>query len=707
MDQPIGSVSSAEGAHALAFAQKTSAKNLQVLLELIRIGGQQEALETVLAVAKAHSTYQGIDVTKKELEKGTNIANRMTKTQIKYMREMLDILSKYLAKDPTAADQIAQWKDELAKIQKNYPNLTSSDINKLKEIFEGANYLASSDLTKHPREYQSYLNKEIEMFQMLQSENSSVAKQLEEEYQINLRIYKNMFAALEELETLRKILKRMEAGQRPSPSDLTSFLSAISHLSNRMKRLPQKFQSEINTVFEKLTKVISPSEGNRKPKNVLLSKCLGNLEIFLWTQEHMRQYPGATNSEISINLKQQVASWEKSVGSNAFTDEILQDMHVNLKSFPTSSLMPSLEFTHPKFEAFLVETLFFTKKTLSQASSNVINAGQHLEKTLDKQKLTLEREEKGLFQHNDLGKKLQKADANLKNKSWASQSLPNQFANDILNNFMPEQEKFLRILAESLEIANFGAGIFNEVLSGITGFSDANVNYTLSQWLTNHFKDNSYYDENPDVVNQQITNQKNQAITDEGNAEKQEAYVENQLKKIDQQMAQLKKEYDDGEISKSDYNKLNGKYSQMKTQLTNLSANLKQAITYLQNLINLLDQLHVQDVYIYVNGKKVIVPNESTIVGPPNWQSTLSTDEGQVINGYTGTPPPATSTGGLIHISGIVNGDQGVWGTQSQTAQTNLQMTMTVIQQEWSIVSTAEQLLNQMYLGVARGVNPR
>ncbi len=33
-----------------------------------------------------------------------------------------------------------------------------------------------------------------------------------------------------------------------------------------------------------------------------------------------------------------------------------------------------------------------------------------------------------------------------------------------------------------------------------------------------------------------------------------------------------------------------------------------------------------------------------------------------------------------------------------------LQMTMTEVQQEWTVVSTALQLLNQMYMTVAQGI---
>ncbi len=88
------------------------------------------------------------------------------------------------------------------------------------------------------------------------------------------------------------------------------------------------------------------------------------------------------------------------------------------------------------------------------------------------------------------------------------------------------------------------------------------------------------------------------------------------------------------------------------------------------------------------------------ITGLPNPVSALSQAENFVINGDNKSDPK----GGLLNINTMITTDQSHYSSEGQTQQMQLQMTMTEVQAEWTVVSTALQLLNQMYMTVAQGI---
>ncbi len=82
-----------------------------------------------------------------------------------------------------------------------------------------------------------------------------------------------------------------------------------------------------------------------------------------------------------------------------------------------------------------------------------------------------------------------------------------------------------------------------------------------------------------------------------------------------------------------------------------------------------------------------------------NWQSMLSKGEFAAANGVSGDPGS-----GLVNIAQAFNTGEQTAENQSQNQQMELQMTMTEVQEEWTIVSTSLQILNQMYMSIAKAI---
>jgi hypothetical protein len=254
----------------------------------------------------------------------------------------------------------------------------------------------------------------------------------------------------------------------------------------------------------------------------------------------------------------------------------------------------------------------------------------------------------------------------------AAGSLPNDFQKAILNHYMPQQEKYLMELAELLMFANMGAEMGNALLNLCTDFSAAATNFDFGSFL--HSAGKGQFSGTPSQA-------KNQLSKETANAYRDLQELRNLIDKINSQIKSIE----------NNKNLTPAQKKELISKLQGIQANLKVAQTQVSNLYNLLKQLHIHP------GKD---GKHFTITGPSGWQSSLSHDENLVINGDPKSKPP----GGLVQIASDITTVQQYYSDQSQNQQMILQMRMTEIQQEWTVVSSALQLLNQMYMTVAQGI---
>ncbi|MCP5470316.1 MAG: hypothetical protein H7A36_07435 [Chlamydiales bacterium] len=283
--------------------------------------------------------------------------------------------------------------------------------------------------------------------------------------------------------------------------------------------------------------------------------------------------------------------------------------------------------------------------------------------------------------NSDLRKALQQLQnaANL-NKGMASakadgnQSLANLFRDAILHHYMPEQEQALAEIAELLKFMNEGAMDDNDLLNILSDLAQASNDFSLSSMLHGGTKGNFPGGNN---IASQLNNEKNAVSRDEQS-------LSQASKKIDQQLNQLEKENKDEKNPK-----IKKMREKLIDQLKGYKKNIQACQANLQKLGKLLSQL------------KVTVNPDGTgsISGPPGWQKALSGDEDAVVNG-TGTP----TMGGLSKLYSQITSDQQDYSNQSQTQQMQLQLIMTEIQQEWTIVATCMTTLNQAMMTIAQGI---
>ena len=72
---------------------------------------------------------------------------------------------------------------------------------------------------------------------------------------------------------------------------------------------------------------------------------------------------------------------------------------------------------------------------------------------------------------------------------------------------------------------------------------------------------------------------------------------------------------------------------------------------------------------------------------------------------YGSTGKNGNTVSGLTNIASLIKGDQTTFSNQSQTQQIRLQLPMTEVQQEWTIIATMmTTTLNQSYMTLAQSI---
>ncbi|MEZ5315272.1 MAG: CT620/CT621 family type III secretion system effector [Chlamydiales bacterium] len=287
-------------------------------------------------------------------------------------------------------------------------------------------------------------------------------------------------------------------------------------------------------------------------------------------------------------------------------------------------------------------------------------------------------------------KNLEKAAEGATLHATLSGALPKQFQDAILKHYMPQQEKYLALLAEALMCDNMGSEFGNQLLNLMTEFNASATNFSLSNSLHSSGKKdengNTVYNGDATQANAQISKEKN-------NAYNQVKAINDSLSKIE---SQIKEVNNDAQLTDTQKNELIKGLKEIETEL-------KTALPQVSALYELLGDLSAT-----TSGDGFIItfqPPETS--DSSDWAPALSAYENMVINGAT--PDEAKKWGfpeggGLVQISSKTNTFQQTYADQGQNQQMKLQMNMTQIQQEWTVVSTALQLLNQMYMTIAQGI---
>jgi len=271
-------------------------------------------------------------------------------------------------------------------------------------------------------------------------------------------------------------------------------------------------------------------------------------------------------------------------------------------------------------------------------------------------------------------------------------SLQDLFSSIVLDHFMPGQESYLQSQTDQLNWSNWIGGQYTSLVGDTSAFSSANTVLTFAQKLNNP-QGGTTYQGSPAMATAALSSEKSfiaQAQTNTSAA----------IQKIQTILQQLTPGSAASKAAGTDV------YLQdpaLQPQIAQARQDLEQQLTGLQGVQGNLTQLQNIVSTISVSGASGATsftlsfsPQE-----PADFPNCLTSAENALVSGGAAGSASQTSMPQLAQE--ITTSSQNM-SSQSQTQQMTLQLSMTEIQQEWTVVSTALQILNGIYQQFAGGI---
>ncbi|EPP36242.1 effector from type III secretion system family protein [Chlamydia avium] len=266
-----------------------------------------------------------------------------------------------------------------------------------------------------------------------------------------------------------------------------------------------------------------------------------------------------------------------------------------------------------------------------------------------------------------------------------SMALPSAVATVLIDHYMPKEVDFLEEIYGQLYYSNFGSSVGNAVIDAISQYVNAATYFTFA----------SYVGQQP-AVGVGSSSDSSDSNVFPGSAESAQSKLDTEKQ---QAAAYLKSTQDALTVIAEQVAKVNADEKMTNEQRTNIldalndyTDNLNAISSSLVLLQNYLAPLSVAEGTVAgtfkVNG------------GQEQWQSRLEILEDALISGLSGN----AVAGGMFPVQALVQADQQSYADMGQNYQLELQMHLTSMQQEWTVVATSLQLLNQMYLSLARSL---
>ena len=637
-----------------------------------------------------------------------NTAQSLVKTQMETLEKLILLMSQA---DPKLASQTKGMLEELQNTAQSFPHLSPGQLQNLNTILQQLNKFASN---LPPNSQRGFWNTQVIMLQQLMGDNKGSMQDFQDEIKELQAKIQTLGEMIDQLKEMKKTL----TATPPTPKQFQALIENLQGLANRYGELNPTQQQALGSLFKQLEQF---KTGSGEP----LAQVIADTLIHSKLSAFMKANPQATPEQIAAHLKSFLKESNLQSSHLPFMQNVgdaIEDV-LGKKGFPETegysseafatqqngTISPNEEFQSAILGAYSPSGAHiahlekavggFTQSAAQEMTANqnkvqgftdTVNALSNIQEHLGKSAAWAIGQSYAAGEPPGLG--AQAADAGQK-VGDAGAPLPNQFANAILNHYMPGQQAYLEQLAMLLFLDNMGAQFGNSLLNTINDFNGAATNYNFDNSL---HKQGTGFSGSVSQAKQHLSNEKNQVSKDINSANK--AYNQAQ----------------------SDINQINAKMqgpppptaSQMKilqaqkASLEQLQGDLKASIGQLQKLKTALDQITIgnptppqtpsKNFNVYGAGGWGTFP-------PPGWQSAIGNGERLVINGDSSVKPPAFQ-GGLVNIASEVTTFQQTYSDQGQNQQMILQMRMTEIQQEWTVVSTALQLLNQMYMTAAQGI---
>ncbi|EQM63051.1 hypothetical protein H359_0080 [Chlamydia ibidis 10-1398/6] len=263
--------------------------------------------------------------------------------------------------------------------------------------------------------------------------------------------------------------------------------------------------------------------------------------------------------------------------------------------------------------------------------------------------------------------------------------LPSAVASVLIDRYMPKEVDFLTKIYQQLYYSNIGSSVGNAMIEAISKYVNA----------ATYFNFGSYVGQQPAVGAGALPSD-GQGDMFPGNADSARAklntereqaalylqYTQNAEKVLEEQLAKIT----------ADSKLTNEQRTQIIDNLNNYRDNLNSISGALVLLQNYLAPLGV------TNGD--VAGTFKVTGGSAQWQARLEILEDALVSGLSGS----AISGGMFPLQAMVQSDQQSYADMGQNYQLELQMHLTSMQQEWTVVSTSLQVLNQIYLSLARSL---
>ncbi|ANH78532.1 CT620/CT621 family type III secretion system effector [Candidatus Chlamydia sanziniae] len=257
-------------------------------------------------------------------------------------------------------------------------------------------------------------------------------------------------------------------------------------------------------------------------------------------------------------------------------------------------------------------------------------------------------------------------------ESWLkAESLGSSLIYMILNSQLPKQAEFLTPLIEEINFNNIAANALNDLLKITNEFAVTSVYYNFSSYLVQSKEGEDLFAGDYYEALLGLAREREYIARDTERCKRAAELINTLLEKIKH---------------------LPGVTTAQKQAMLNATSFYQYSLTITFNQLTVLDSLFVKLKMTPLTKDKKYDKQKFKITAFTDWIPSLAALEGFISNGF----PNITPTGGLGPLFTQVQSDQQNYTTQSQTQQLTLQNQMTNIQQEWTLVSTSMQVLNQI-----------
>ncbi|MFN0065299.1 MAG: CT620/CT621 family type III secretion system effector [Chlamydiales bacterium] len=606
--------------------------------------------------------------------------------------------------------ELNHMKKELATISKQYPSLTEASIKQLNAMIGQLNNMAEN--LPFASNKSAYWDVETKMYADLTADAGSAINGL-----------KSMIAYIEslkkdgipdvanDLKVIASIFLKMSTNTPLSTSDMDSLTAAFTNLLQLSDVVQAGGTKEMDSFLSMIFHVVGGNMPNVTPNSSLYQLMIRVMQNQI-LNEYMAVTPPGQQTPQGLDAFAQQFIQQNFPASDSTTLQTITNalLHTS-ENIPDSSggatfasydpttktytVNPNWETTALKaFSAippsFDGEGTVSSWSDLSKLAAQVAtDFAANAPNGLTAKEAVYENAVKKMVVY----EKMFRAAAEIsKGKSDGYDSLADMIKNDVLDKYMPNQEAYLQALAQELQFSNYGNSLENTFLTTMLGFAESANNYGLSELM--HGKSPGIFSGSASDVNTQINQEISQSNKDLTALSKLKSQVTAARTAL-----QNDKEWDNNPNTAQAKQDMLKKLDGYLSQITAAQGQVSKLNTLLKSMTAVAVPGQPTEFFIAQN------PAPGSPPLPSTWQTDLTSDESQAVNGVTtGTPPNTVTTGGLAQFNSIVTGDQQNYQNQSQSQQMDLQMKMTEIQQEWTIVSTVLSLLNQDYMVLAQGI---